>query len=370
MSWLAIAGASAVGMAITLPAGAADGADGPPTQPGVEVIASGLEGPFQLSMTPWGAFYVVETAAGQITQVEPWNGETNPVITGLGNPSGVAVDQRGTSWIVTGAAGGPPEEGAPPPPPAPYPASLLAVDRWIGAIETKADLEAYELDENPDGQLQFGDDGIPPDALSNPFALVTRPGGVIVTDGGGNDVLSVNRDGTVSTLFVPPTITSGPCAEQPNNAPGTFGCDSVPTGLAWGPDGSLYISALNSFAPGLGAVYQINPYSGEIIDSWSGFTAPLGVAVGDDGAVYVSEGLYGSPEGEGPPPDGFDPSTVGRIVKVAPDGARTYAAVTMSAGLLWDDGELFASAWSLAAQFGIPGAGQVVRVHPEAFVAA
>ena len=75
--------------------------------------------------------------------------------------------------------------------------------------------------------------------------------------------------------------------------------------------------------------------------------------------MYVSELLFSGPGGK--PPPSFDPSTVGRIVQVAPDGARTHAAVTMPIGLVWYKGELYASAWCVAGLFlGIPDAGQVV----------
>ena len=368
--WGAIAGVAALAMTVALPQASASGAGAgeAASQPGVEVIATGLNGPRELQIAPWGAFYVAEADVGRITQVEPWNGETNPIVSDLPTPQGVDLTNRGGTWIVTAASEPPEDSDGPPPPSSTYPsASLLFVDRWTGKVTVVADLEAYELANNPDGQRQFGDDGAPLDALSNPFYVLSRPGGVIIADGGGNDVLSVSYTGEIRTLFVPPLVTTGACEGRENNDPEHAGCDTVPTGLAWAPDGSLYVSTLSGEAPGEGVVYQINPYSGEVLSALRGFTSPLGVAVGDDGAVYVSEGLHGAPQGDGPPPAGFDPASVGRIVRVAANGTRTYAAVTMPTGLLFDDGELFASAWSLAAFVGIQDAGQVVKVSPSAF---
>ncbi len=97
-----------------------------------------------------------------------------------------------------------------------------------------ADLLDHELEFNPDGQTQFGPDGEPLDALSNPFSVMkdkTRKGFVLVADGGANDVLRVDREGDVETFFVPPTVNTGACEGLENNDENTVGCDPVPTGL-------------------------------------------------------------------------------------------------------------------------------------------
>ena len=88
----------------------------------------------------------------------------------------------------------------------------------------------YERSHNPDGQPQFSpNNGEPLDSLSNPFAVsAVGPRGVLVADGGGNDVLSVSRPGKVRTFFVPPLVNTGGCKGAPNNAPGhPKGCDPV-----------------------------------------------------------------------------------------------------------------------------------------------
>ncbi|MCC6435420.1 MAG: ScyD/ScyE family protein [Acidimicrobiales bacterium] len=364
-----VTAAAAVGLSTAATAAGAEDPDPTSvTAPGVEIVARGLDGPREFQLAPWGTFYVAEADTGEITQVEPWNGETATILDGLPGPQGVALTHRGDVFVLTGGAP-PPEEGAPPPPPSAYPeASLLRMARWTGQVTAVADLAAYDLEANPDGQRLFDDAGVPLDAISNPFYVVTRPGGgAIVADGGANDVLSIDADGTVRTLFVPPLVTAGACADRPNNDPEHAGCDAVPTGLAYGPDGALYVSTLSGEAPGLGIVYKINPYDGSVLDTIGGLDSPTGVAVGDDGSVYVSEGIHGAPQG--PPPADFDPAAIGRIVRIAPDGARSYAAVTMPVGLLWDDGELFSTAWSLTGP-DLPGAGQIVRVGPEAFLPA
>lgn len=324
----------------------------------VTVVASGFDDPTGLSS--WaGRFYVAESSTGEISGFLP---EGRPY-TRLNQIPGVAgVDRKfDTFYFVTGESDDPAVRGA---------STLYST--VTGKPRRKiADLKAYELANNPDGQLQFGPDGAPLDALSNPFAVLTGRGfdnRVFVADGGGNDVLVVGPDGKVSTFFAPPVVTTGACAGRPNNDPQHTGCDPVPTGLAWGPDGNLYVSTLSGEAPGQGRVYVLDPFGGKVLGTLTGFTAPTGVAVGDDGSVYVSELLEGAPEGEGPPPAGFDPSAVGRIVKVDRKGVRTVAQVTMPLALRVVDGQLYSTAWSVAGMFGIGARlGQVVRVDASAF---
>lgn len=328
-------------------------------RPPVKVVASRLEGPFGLGA---GAtrLYVAESGDGQITRINPDTGRKTIVARGLQSPAG--VDRVGRLLaIVTG--------GAEVPDTSTRGDATLFVKRPGERRRRLADLERYERRHNPDGQTQFDPQtGEPLDALSNPFAVLGRrgPGFVFVADAGANAVLSVRRSGKVSTFFVPPLVTTGACAGRTNNLPtDPKGCDPVPTGLAYGPNDRLYVSTLSGEAPRQGRVYVLNGRTGKVLEVIRGFTAPTGVAVSPNGTVYVSELLHNAPEGE--PPPGFDPSTVGRIVRVATDGTRTHANVTMPIGLTWHNG-LYSTAWSVAGLFlGIPDAGQVVKVHRGAF---
>jgi hypothetical protein len=352
----------------------------PPAQPGVTVVATGLNGPRQLSATS-KYVYVAESDAGQVSRVTKKTGAVKLQVTGANLAQGV-VRTDGRFYIASG-------EEAPDEARAVNGSSEILVAKTGRKPRTFADLLAYELKRNPDNQTQFGPDGRPLDALSNPYYVVRskfKGQFLLAADAGGNDVLAISKKGKVSTFFVPPAVTTGACGSTPQNSDAGPSCDAVPTGLAFGPDGNLYVSALTSLTPNEGRVYVVNK-NGKLVRTWTGFSGPTGVAVGPDGSVYVSELLEGAPAEPAARsaqrsdlPTGrvaraaadepaFDPTTIGQVVKVAPNGGRTYAQVTMPAGLLYTDGKLYASAWAVAGQLGIPNAGQVVTIARSAFKA-
>jgi hypothetical protein len=325
-----------------------------PSGPAIKVVASGLQGPFGID-AKGNKVFAADSFGNQVVRVSRF-GEVTPAVTGLESPNGVARAGGGLA-VVTGETGAP---GG----------SSLYFAEIGGPPQLLADLLAYELANNPDGQLQFDPETNEPlDALSNPFAVIKAEGRpfVLVADGGANAVLSVSRSGEVSTFFVPPVVTTGACAGRPNNDPDHTGCDSVPTGLAYGPHGKLYVSTLSGEAPGEGRVYVLNAKNGKVLDVIGGLDSPTGVAVSPHGTVYTSHVLEGSPPDDQPPPPGFDPATVGQITRIARDGTRTTAQVTMPVGLDYHDGTLYSSAWAVATFLGIPNAGQIVTVAPHAF---
>ncbi|SDU91575.1 hypothetical protein SAMN04488544_1913 [Microlunatus sagamiharensis] len=376
LTLVAAAALACAGLVGTAPASAGSPAEAPAAQPGVTVLATGLNGPRQVSGTS-KYLYVAESDAAQVSRVSKASGAVKLQVSGAALAQGV-VRTNDRFYIASG-------EQAPDDARAVNGSSEILVAKTGRRPSTFADLLAYELKHNPDNQTQFGEDGNPLDALSNPYFVVrsqVRGGFLLAADAGGNDVLAISRSGKVSTFFVPPSVTTGPCAGAEQNSDAGPSCDAVPTGLAWGPDGNLYVSAATGLAPGEGRVYVVNK-NGRLVRTWTGFDGPTGVAVGADGAVYVSELLEGLPGEPGAAAGSvvpsaraaeaaaaepaFDPATVGRVVKVAPNGDRTFAQVTMPAGLLYADGTLYASAWAVAGEFGIADAGQVVKVDASAF---
>lgn len=341
----------------------------------VTVVVSGLQDPREISFSN-GRLIVAESGSGKVLSINPrYPQRIRTLASGLGEGvSSGAIRIGNRTVILTAEAGGPPDRLLPDTPI--YPGSAVLVAKYNKRakevqIRKFADLLAFELAHNPDGQTQFGPGNVPMDALSNPFYVIkkrTKPGHgpkLLVADGGANDVLQVGKRGKVKAFFVPPTVNTGACAGAPNNDDKSPGCDSVPTGLAYGPNNSLYVSTLTGEVPGEGRVYVLNGWTGKVKRVIKGFTSPTGVAVSPNGTVYVSEVLENSPAGE-PPPD-FDPATVGQIVKVAPNGNRSHAQVPMPTGLIWRNGSLYSSAWSIASFLGMSNAGQVVKVSNSAF---
>ncbi|RZU32455.1 ScyD/ScyE family protein [Blastococcus saxobsidens] len=336
----------------------------------ITTVATGLDGPRQLSDYKGRRLIVAEADSGEVSWVDPRFGTSRTILTGLGNAQGVDY-VRGLIYVAVGEAGPPPEDegvASAAPPAGGYSQVLLEATPG-GRILRTWDLLQYELGHNPDGQQQFLDEAKqePVETLSNPFSVLAQPHRILVADAGANAVLSIDRrTGEMSTFFVPPVVTGGACEGVPNN-PGTTGCDPVPTEIAEGPGGKIYVGTLGAEAPGAAKVHVLDRY-GNQVDVIDGLTGVTGVAVGNHGTVYVSNVLEGAPMGEGPPPEGFDPSSVGRLTRISPDGARATAEVTMPTGLEVESGDLYASAWSIAGFLGLSGRGEVQRIGPAAFV--
>ena len=313
--------------------------------PASTAVVQGLDGPFGLDFTGPYTAVVAENASGEITRVNTRTGATKTLISKAAGVAGVTQHDGKLFAVISG----PNEQGVPPT--GRYrPTTVLRANPDGTGVQVIANLERYELRHNPDGQVQFVD-GKPVDALSNPFSMSAYRYGLLIADGGANDVLRVDpTTGRVSTFFVPPTVKGGACKGRPNN-PGTTGCDAVPTGVTVA-NGSVYVSTLGGEAPGAGRVYKLNARTGEVQRTWWNLTSPTGIAVTTDETVYLSEVIHDAPEG---PP--------GRIKKILPNGRRTHAAVAMPVGLQLHGGDLYATANSLAG----PGAGQVVRLSPFAF---
>ncbi len=355
----------AVALALALGAGAVVATAGPASArvPATRDITSGLDGPFGLQRYDRANLLVAENTSGDITKVNVRTGAQKVLISGALGVAGVAASRHAIFAVM----GGGDETGAFPPGARFGPSDVVVAHRDGSHARVLANLLTYELAHNPDGQVQFVD-GVPPDALSNPFAMTydAKRHRLLVADGGANDVLTVDvYTGKVSTFFAPRPIRDVPACQGPdaNANPGTLGCDPVATGVTV-VGNSVYVSLLGAEAPDAARIVKLDAW-GHVQRVWKGFTSLTGVAVDPRGNIYASQVLEGAPEGQ--PPADFDPATVGQIVKISRNGHRSYAQVTMPTGLLWTHKGLFASTWSVAEFLGIEHAGKITHVSGSAF---
>jgi hypothetical protein len=290
----------------------------------VDVIASGLDNPRHVAVSPWGDVYVAESgrggdhetatscfdsaegfactgATGAITRISThrWHSHQKRIVTGLASfapvtgdnaigPHGIFV-KRGDVYVTNGGPTAPMRGGqvvlrdptlvAEDPVSALY-GKLLEV-RKHGRLSEIADLWAFENENNPDEEVG--------NALvdSNPVDVLARHGGrFYVADAGGNTLLSVSRGGEVEVLSLFPNVSTPPPSPGDN-----IDMNAVPTGVVAGPDGALYMSQLTGFPFPVGGanIFRVDPRSGEYTTYAGGFTNIMDLDFGHDGTLYVLE---------------------------------------------------------------------------------
>jgi sugar lactone lactonase YvrE len=190
-----------------------------------------------------------------------------------------------------------------------------------------------------------------PDA--NPNAVLYSRGHRYVVDAGANTLVEVKGNGAVKVLAFFPV----PAGSQ---------SDSVPTCVARGPDGALYVGELlgGFYSPGGARVWRVVP--GHAPTVWaSGLTTVQGCGFGKDGAFYATE-FETAGLNEGP-----DANPAGDVVRIDSRGHRTHLGVGelffpsgFAAGA---DGAIYVSNCSVATAAGMgpqlcPTGGQVVRI--------
>lgn len=271
--WISALSAAALAAATMVAAPAASGVTFPPY---LHVVASGLDSPTHIAFGPGNTLYAAnigDGSTGHITVSDLSKGTTRTFLSDLGFSPGVDVQGDGNVLITSSL--GSPETGV-------SAARLMKVNP-AGRTWVKADTLAWELAHNPDGQSQLVD------ATTNPYSVLALPGRTIVADAGANDLLEVRANGAVRTLTVFGVIHDGPdCSVRPENDPGTTGCDPTPTDVELGPDGYLYVSGLSAEAEDQGRIYKVDPATGHIVKTWTGFPPLTGIAVAHDGTIYAA----------------------------------------------------------------------------------
>lgn len=314
---LLMAGAAAC----ALPAAAA-------AAPSLSVVARGFDNPRHVALAPDGTLYLAAAGkaggqcvgprreptcigySGKIWALRPGSGGKRVVQAGLLSlggqdgtftvgPDGVAVAPDGALYTVI-ASGTPREVGG-----APRRAQAQAGELWRVRPKPLTDVASIDSFE-----WRHNSDGVSGDINSDPYdVLALRDGRQIVADAGANAILEVSGRG-VRLL----AVVRGPGREQ-----------RVPTSLALGPDGDIYIGELAEGAgTGRARVLKIPQAGGTPTVVATGFTAITGLAFGGDGSMYVTE-LSSNLRSQSAP---------GRITRVKPDGSRT----SFSRGLFFPQG--------------------------------
>lgn len=208
-----------------------------------------------------------------------------------------------------------------------------------GGSKRIADISGYERAANPDGaQID-----------SNPYGLLALPGNRLVVDAGGNSLLDVTADGSVSTVATFPRIA------------GPFGMrDAVPTDVVLGPDGPYYVSTLTGFpfTAGTATVYRVVVGQAPTPYAWN-LTQLTDLAFAPDGSLYVLQHASALPMVP------FPFAGFGAILRVPPGGGGSSTLVAgglpRATGLaVGEDGALYVAVNGASA-----GTGEVWQIAHE-----
>jgi len=288
---------------------------------------------------------------GAISRILPEGGFVR-VVTGLpslvlpdGTSEGGPVDVSflGTAAIVSMSWGGNPALRAALGPKGYMFGSLLQVTPG-GTYKVLADVSAHEVAENPAGG----------NVDSNPYSVLAQPGRRIVADAGANALIEVRPNGRTRTFSLIPFLPAVPPIPAPR--------EPVPTSVTEGPDGALYVGELTSFPfwPGTASVMRVAS-DGSAVEAYvSGLTAVVDLAFDAGGALYVLEIARGQ-VGPFPPPPPPNPGLgIGRLLRKCPGGTPEVllSGLTFAAGVaIGPDGAAYLTNFSTSST-----AGEVLRL--------
>lgn len=302
---------------------------------GPTVVVSGLTGPLQIAVGSDGTIYADDDFEGTLTAYRA--GASHQVASEPSELAGVDANGRGTVVYTTTVGD---ENGT----------TAATLKRVLpnGRVTTLADIYGWEQAHNPDSINHYGFQGLDPECAaqlppdqgfadytgildSHAYSVATIPGGWVVGDAAGNDLVKVDAAGHRSTLAILPPVPTEVSAEMaagaglPDCVAGhVYNSEPVPTDVELGPDGMLYVSGLSGgIAPG--AVYRVNPVTGAVTRIGFGFAGATNLAVAPDGSIYVAE-LFG-----------------GEISKLVNGGPEPVAQVDFPAAVEWANGKLYAS---------------------------
>ena len=299
--------------------------------------------------------------SGTISRYDPRTGNVTDVVTGLPSlateegqmfaigPNDLSLQGRGNLMFTIGFGGDPNTRetvfG-------PDGAKLARVGRATpdGKWRLLEDLGQSEADNNPAGD----------EVDSNPYGILALPGKKVVADAGANALLEVRDNGATMALatFANRLVDAPPFLGLP---PGTqIPMDAVPTSVALGRDGNYYVGQLTGFPFPVGAanIYRVPANGGAPTVFASGFTHIVDLTFGPDGSLYVVEiaknGLLAA----------FNTNDwTGALIRIAPDGTRTElvpGVLTAPGGVaIGGDGAIYVTNNAI-----FSGTGEVIRIRP------
>lgn len=153
---------------------------------------------------------------------------------------------------------------------------------------------------------------LPPEGFPNEgslYAMIAGPDALFVSDAVDGQILRVTPGGDISRFA---DLSEG---------------HLVPTALAPAPDGGIFVGYETAvpFADGTSKVSHIAA-DGTVSDAWTGLTTVTGVAVGPDGTLYASEMSTGNTD-QAP----YLQPKRGKIVKQTGPGSQTEVATGLDA---------------------------------------
>jgi len=154
----------------------------------------------------------------------------------------------------------------------------VSIDLAGSTVTPLANITAFEVLNNPHTTA----------IDSNPWDLVVHGSDTYVTDAAGNSLVKADSTNQVSLVHVFPNKDVNTPNNAPPGLPTVVSAQTVPTGLAIGSDGFLYIAQLSGFpfAPGSADVFRydfVNP----VTTFASGFSNLVDIAAGPDNSLYL-----------------------------------------------------------------------------------